>query len=296
MNYAQLHQPLLRKLSVLLAGCSHLTLTLTLVVASVFALTLASYFSWSRDPELFLSRTTLGLYEPTSPMKRKRPKQQHPAVLSLARENEHPNPFVSSSLERPPPSRFDKLKLAAASCTLIPIRVVIFGLLLLLAWFVALVGLLGAPSTGMTATRPLGPIRRLLLSPIRPIFRAMLFTLGYYTLSQKGRPAPRDKSRIVVCNHISFVDSMIMVASLECSFIGAAHWTALPIVGRIGQALHSIGVDLSLSTSRGDVLRAISERARSDLPWPPLVIYPEVLLAPGCEQARAAAPVHWSSS
>ncbi|KAJ1617821.1 hypothetical protein T492DRAFT_1151703 [Pavlovales sp. CCMP2436] len=181
------------------------------------------------------------------------------------------DPFVSANYGRPLPNR---LALALASVTLVPLRVLCLLVLILAMWLVAAIALVGAPPTGLGAMCPLGPLRRRLLAPMAPIFRCALFVVGYHTIETHGRPFP--KARIIVCNHTTFLDPMLLCASLgTVSFVGAQRYASIPIISTVGRAMHHIILDRRNHDSRGAVLREINARARSTQPWPHVAIFPE---------------------
>ena len=63
--------------------------------------------------------------------------------------------------------------------------------------------------------------RRALQLPMRMCARAMAFALGYHWLTVVGRPA-YDTAPVLVANHISFVDPIVLCAVVECSFLAAS--------------------------------------------------------------------------
>jgi hypothetical protein len=85
--------------------------------------------------------------------------------------------------------------------------------------------------------KPFSPWRRFLLWPVRLGARALLFTMGYYYIHIKGKPAHRSVAPILVSNHIGFVDPIFVFYYHLPILVAAKENVEMPIVGMFLQAL-----------------------------------------------------------
>ncbi len=85
--------------------------------------------------------------------------------------------------------------------------------------------------------KPFNRFRRTSLWTVRAGARAVLFTMGYYYIPVKGRPAHRSQAPIIVCNHISFVDPIFVFYRHLPVIVSAKENVEMPIVGVFLKAL-----------------------------------------------------------
>ena len=85
--------------------------------------------------------------------------------------------------------------------------------------------------------KPFNPLRRFMLWPVRLGARALLFTMGYYYIPIKGKPAHRTVAPIIVSNHIGFVDPIFVFYRHLPVLVSAKENVEMPIVDMFLQAL-----------------------------------------------------------
>ena len=75
--------------------------------------------------------------------------------------------------------------------------------------------------------------------------RGMLFVTGFYWFETKGKPAEPSEASILVCNHTSRLDPMVMLVALKQapSMVSKASVQQVPLVGEIAKALECVFVD-----------------------------------------------------
>ena len=110
----------------------------------------------------------------------------------------------------------------AARNALVAVRMVVVVFVLLLAAALSTIGTLGLRRGSPALEAPQPWWRRAALAPMAVIVRLVLWTLGYLWIEVHGAPAPRSTAPIVVCNHISLVDPLLMVRAKEGRRRGAA--------------------------------------------------------------------------
>jgi 1-acyl-sn-glycerol-3-phosphate acyltransferase len=146
------------------------------------------------------------------------------------------NPFISRTLVMP---WLQRLKLFITAITLFPIRVLLTVLIIVFASLIAVIGTAGLRRSAYE--RPLSRWRRIVLWPVRPLIRLVLFVIGVW-VTVHGRPAPKTVAPIVVSNHLGFLEPSYLVAALGCCAVSAAENLNYPIVGGILVALQCIFV------------------------------------------------------
>eukprot|EP00771_Trimastix_marina_P002324 gnl/Trimastix_PCT/3450.p1 GENE.gnl/Trimastix_PCT/3450~~gnl/Trimastix_PCT/3450.p1 ORF type:complete len:483 (+),score=97.56 gnl/Trimastix_PCT/3450:121-1569(+) len=158
------------------------------------------------------------------------------------------------------------LRMALYSIILLPLRIILL-ILLLLPCFIALIFFsLKLPPPN----QPLGRVRRFFDFYLgRPLGRALLFLFGFYWVQTHGKPQ-RD-CRLVVANHAGVPEVMWMLATYSPSFVIADFLGRIPILGRFARFQRCVIVD----RRAGGNLAQINERFASNLPWPPLCMFPE---------------------
>ncbi|CAM6038395.1 unnamed protein product [Sphagnum compactum] len=122
--------------------------------------------------------------------------------------------------------------------------------------------------------KPFNRFRRASLWTVRAGARAVLFTMGYYYIPVKGRPAHRSQAPIIVCNHISFVDPIFVFYRHLPVIVSAKENVEMPIVGVFLKALQIIPVDRVSAESRHHAAGNIRRRA-IDNNWPHVMLFPE---------------------
>lgn len=99
--------------------------------------------------------------------------------------------------------------------------------------------------------KPFSRWRRSLLWSVRLGARAVLFTMGYYYIPVKGKPAHRSVAPIIVSNHIGFVDPIFVFYRHLPVIVSAKENVEMPIIGMFLQALQVLQL---LSPSHSSLL------------------------------------------
>lgn len=95
-----------------------------------------------------------------------------------------------------------------------------------------------------------------------------------YVTQEKNGKAP-----IIVCNHVSWVDTICMMASSFCpSFLAKEEISHMPIVGFVAKTLQALFVDRDSRSDKDLILQKIGERCKvykTSKNIPQLLIFPE---------------------
>eukprot|EP00667_Euglena_gracilis_P005935 EG_transcript_5975 len=166
---------------------------------------------------------------------------------------------------------YEAFKFLIPFLLLLPLRLLLITVALFNLWLWCRLCILGLSSAALAQT-PLSKARRRLLVPARWSARLFLLGLGYWHIHTKGQ---RSRSaRIIVANHLSFVEAAAMVCSGRASFVSRKENEALPVVYAALKAFQCISVDRADPNSRKAVAEAIQRRATTP-GWPPVIIFPE---------------------
>jgi len=117
----------------------------------------------------------------------------------------------------------------------------------------------------------------LIMVPFSVLVRAMLFISGFYWIEKKGVPASGGECAILVANHSSFLDPILLSTnSHPPCFVSKAEVQKWPLVSTVGNMLSCIYVEREDTDSRVQAYIKISERLenRSDRS-PQILIFPE---------------------
>ncbi|XP_059617742.1 lysophosphatidylcholine acyltransferase isoform X2 [Phlebotomus argentipes] len=180
------------------------------------------------------------------------------------------NPFVHKmELINP----LDKVKTAVFTVLLLPFRVFVICVLLLLAWFLACIGLFGLTDDDLRS-RPMKGWRRLLKNLICLVGRCS-YLAGGMSIRVIGTQARRDEAPIlVVAPHTTFLDSVIVYVTNMSSVIVRKE-SMDNYVGKLINYTQPIYVWREDPNSRQNTIKAIKERANSSEDWPQIIIFPE---------------------
>lgn len=168
-------------------------------------------------------------------------------------------------------SRGQRVFMSIMAVTVVPVRIVLF--------LVASLGIAGASFVAVAGTarqddrRPLSPFRKLIHRATLPFMRLLFFSLGYWRLHVVGRCAPPSVAPIIVSNHSSLVD--VVLIYLHCaSGVSKVENARIPLVGHAARALRCVFVDRSSVESRAATLSELRRRA-TEPGWDHLLIFPE---------------------
>ena len=138
------------------------------------------------------------------------------------------NPFINHTWGKLPFGQY--VKIAIATVTLVPLRVIATLIIVLAAVLCASLGTACLQKGDFD--RPLSLWRRAVLSPIRPLLRLELAVLGVW-VTVHGRPAPKTQAPIVVSNHVCLLDPLFLVATLGACPVSAAENLRFPVVSQV---------------------------------------------------------------
>ncbi|XP_077314170.1 lysophosphatidylcholine acyltransferase 2 [Lithobates pipiens] len=180
-----------------------------------------------------------------------------------------PNPFVHEiSL-----TFTDKIRMLLCGLFILPLRIIFFLLILIMAWFVA------SFTTCCISKLSLEPLkgwrRNVSKYVLSCLGRLLFFSMGFH-VRIVGKPASFSESPIfVVAPHSSFFDGIAVIASGMPSTVSRAENIAVPIFGSILHSLQPIMVSRTDPDSRKNTINEITKRATSQGEWPQVLIFPE---------------------
>lgn len=133
------------------------------------------------------------------------------------------------------------------------IRLVFFGLTLLVGYVATLIALQGWKDRNS----PMPRWRSNLMWVTRFSSRCILFSFGYHWIRRKGRPAPRDIAPIIVSNHVSYIDPIFYFYELFPTIVASDSHDSMPVVGTIIRAMQVIYVNRFSPSSRKHAVNEI---------------------------------------
>ncbi|PSR99709.1 Lysophospholipid acyltransferase [Actinidia chinensis var. chinensis] len=194
----------------------------------------------------------------------------------------------------------EKLLLAIASVTLVPIRVVVGMAILVLYYVICRVcTLFSAPNQeeDQEDYAHMGGWRRAVIVQVgKFLSRVMLFVLGFYWINEtyrdpdvdgkfnteaesKDQCEPPGRPGAIIGNHISYVDILYQMSSSFPSFVAKRSVARLPLVGLISKCLGCVYVQReSKSSNLKGVSGIITERikeAHQNKSAPMMMLFPE---------------------
>lgn len=184
------------------------------------------------------------------------------------------NPFVYYS----PVDTYEKFKIALLCLLGVPLlRVALLLVAVIISIVLCNVALVGyKPVDSQTGRHISIPTwRRWIAAPLPWLARSALFILGYYWIPVRYPTGSKKfTSRIIVSNHISFVDGIFLYYLFRPSIAMKAEVATIPLVGKIIQFTQPILIDRSTSQGRAHAKQEINDRIL-DPSQPPLLIFPE---------------------
>ncbi|KRT85942.1 hypothetical protein AMK59_2551, partial [Oryctes borbonicus] len=157
---------------------------------------------------------------------------------------------------------------------LLPLRVAIICILLITGWVLACIGLWGVSEEELQS-KPITGWR----SCIRVVASHLIlwiFYVGGFRLKIIGSRAERaEASVIALAPHSSFIDSIAMVYMSGPSIVAKGETAAIPFFGKLINFTQPVYVWRDDPNSRQNTIKEIINRAKSDLDWPQILIFPE---------------------
>ncbi|XP_021717600.1 lysophospholipid acyltransferase LPEAT2-like [Chenopodium quinoa] len=150
------------------------------------------------------------------------------------------------------------------------IRLVFFGLTLLVGYVATLIALQGWKDRNS----PMPRWRSNLMWVTRFCSRCILFSFGYHWIRRKGRPAPREIAPIIVSNHVSYIDPIFYFYELFPTIVASDSHDSMPVVGTIIRAMQVIYVNRFSPSSRKHAVNEIKRKASCNR-FPRVLLFPE---------------------
>ncbi|XP_045191515.2 lysophosphatidylcholine acyltransferase 2-like isoform X1 [Mercenaria mercenaria] len=197
-------------------------------------------------------------------MKREIPRQQSLIVPEIQ------NPFVHKIQL----GYLDMLQVAFMSVTVAPLRLLLVGVCLLLAW--PLAALAVAFRNEKEQKEPLSGWRKTIGTPCLYLGRIMTFCIGFQNVKIKGEPAAsRDAPVLCGAPHSSFFDVLTAFYSSEVpSFVSKAENSGMFLISALLKFTQPVLVKREDPNSRQNTVKEIQRRAQ-DGGWPQIIIFPE---------------------
>lgn len=184
------------------------------------------------------------------------------------------NPFINHSTPMDAPWEIFKY---VVMFPVFVLRVLLMAACFFFGWAWSSLALIGAKNI---YTKPHPKWRRNLLWPISWGARGVLFACGYHWIEVIGKPAPRSKAPIIVCNHVTFVDPVYMFVAHLPMIVTAKENLNIFVAGTVMKALQVVTVDRANPNSRRDASGEIKRRAMCN-DWAPVNLFPEATTTNG---------------
>ena len=128
-------------------------------------------------------------------------------------------------------------------------------------------------------------------------------TLALFGVRVERRGAPPARPGLVVCNHLSYLDVVVLAAHVPCAFVAKREVRSWPVLGALAATMGTIFVDRE---RKRDVVRVAELLERRIAAGQTLVVFPEGTSSPGAEVlpfrpsllapfARSGLPVRYAS-
>uniref|UniRef100_A0A1B6F148 Phospholipid/glycerol acyltransferase domain-containing protein n=1 Tax=Cuerna arida TaxID=1464854 RepID=A0A1B6F148_9HEMI len=181
------------------------------------------------------------------------------------------NPFVHH-LELT--TTYEKIKAGILTVVVLPVRLLVIICLLVLAWLLACVGLMGLSEADLQE-RPLTPWRRKVRDLVASLGRWTYYA-GGMRYSVRGTQAPRHEAPIlVIAPHSTFFDAGICYVTGFPSIIVRRESGLHPFMGKLINFTQPVYVWRDDPNSRQRTIKQIIDRATSSLDWSQVLIFPE---------------------
>ncbi|XP_067853971.1 lysophosphatidylcholine acyltransferase 2 [Heptranchias perlo] len=169
----------------------------------------------------------------------------------------------------------DKLKIALASVTLVPLRLLCIFVISLVAWPFAFLGRICCPVCVNQEPAPnwKRSVSRVIL---KSLGRALYFCVGFMRIKVKGERAMATEAPIlVVAPHSSYFDAVVNIVAEIPSIVSRSENANIPLFGLLLQYVQPVLVSRTETDSRKKTIEEITKRAKSRGKWPQLMIFPE---------------------
>lgn len=181
------------------------------------------------------------------------------------------NPFVHN-LEL---NICDKIKVALFTVAVLPLRMLVVLLLLVLAWMIGFIGLLGQNESDLKS-KPMTGWRRDLKPIICLVLRAMFVAAGFHWITVKGKQATaREAPVLALSPHSSLFDALPIIFMGAPSIVAKAEAEQTPFFGKLINYTQPVYVCREDPNSRQNTIKEIQRRADSGGEWAQVIIFPE---------------------
>lgn len=182
------------------------------------------------------------------------------------------NPFVHR-LELS--TTYDKIKTAIFTVAVLPFRVMAILLLLMMAWILACVGLMGLSEQELRQ-RPITGWRRDTKALVCWVMRLLFLFGGFNWVTVRGKQASaKDAPVLVVAPHSTYFDALPVVLMGGPSVVAKGETGHLPFFGKLINYTQPVYVWREDPNSRQNTIKEIIDRTTSDQDWPQVLIFPE---------------------
>ncbi|KAM6222146.1 lysophosphatidylcholine acyltransferase 2 isoform 3-T3 [Rhynchocyon petersi] len=173
-----------------------------------------------------------------------------------------PNPFIQQTQI----SGANRLQIFLLGIILLPIRALLIGLILLLAWPFAAISTACCPEK---MTQPITGWRRKVSQPaLKFLGHAMFFSMGFIVTVKGKAASPLEAPIFVVAPHSTFFDGIACVKAGLPSMVSRNENAQVPLIGRLLRALQPVLVSRVDPDSRKTTINEIIKRATSGGEWP----------------------------
>ncbi|XP_040838624.1 lysophosphatidylcholine acyltransferase 2 isoform X1 [Ochotona curzoniae] len=180
-----------------------------------------------------------------------------------------PNPFVQQT--RIGAAR--GIQIFILGIILLPIRALLVGLIILLAWPFAAIATMCCPDK---LTHPVTDWRRKITHPaLKFLGHAMFFTMGFIVTVKGKIASPLEAPIFVAAPHSTFFDGIACVVAGLPSMVSRNENAQTPLIGRLLRALQPVLVSRVDPDSRKNTINEIRKRATSEGQWPQILVFPE---------------------
>ena len=178
-----------------------------------------------------------------------------------------------------------EMRLYVFGMILLPVRVILFFVALAVAAAASWLALVGLSPEARRKALPYW--RRVIRAPLFPMVRMLLLSLGFWPgcIHVEGELDPR--ARVVVYNHVTFVDPTILEWLVRGVPVSAAENSAYPLIGSMIAAVQSVLIRRS-DGSGDEAAHAARVAAAADMDvlahdaaMPPLLVAPEGMCTNG---------------
>eukprot|EP00300_Choanocystis_sp_HF-7_P009613 c16534_g1_i1.p1 GENE.c16534_g1_i1~~c16534_g1_i1.p1 ORF type:complete len:461 (+),score=90.32 c16534_g1_i1:1902-3284(+) len=167
----------------------------------------------------------------------------------------------------------ERLKISILSVTLFPIRLVLLITSILGTALFCKLSVIGVPMK-VLEEKPLPGWRCVIRWPSTIFTRLAVFALGYHYITVRGKCGPVSVAPILVPNHNSFVEPMVIQCLVRCSGVGKAELKKVPVISSILCSVQMLFVDRESGGSRSTIMDRIRARTHES-GWPALLLFPE---------------------